>query len=906
MQQNINNNKPNHIKKSNSFSSMKKSITHNLNLTYTVFPKKANLINKQNNNIPTKKFNSTLTEWSKNPIKMTPNSNDHNNRLSKDTNNSFNYSVPNLSLYKNNKFTKENKPRKKSLILDLDETLVHSSFYPFERASDLTLPIKVDNQKRLVYILRRPYALEFIKEMSLYYEIIIYTASIPEYASNLLDEFDKDNVISKRFYRYNCIHRDGIYIKDLRLIGRPFKDLIIIDNNPISYLYNMDNGLPILSWYGDKQDIELLKFIPLLKYLAKVDDVTEIIPQIVNRTKNKIKFSLINKMIDNDDSNLNININNNFGANHQRNYHENSIHNNKYNNAGSSNNLNLNYSFNKPSINIILNRNDNKFNNYMNANCNESSELRDSVFSPEEPSLTINEIYEERKNYNNNLNNKNDLTNEINNNEKSNYIEILNRTPINEKKNNKSYTPDLDTHKNKIQKIQENGSMTNIHRINDQKNYNYNNQKNNFYKKKNNANGNIINNNNYHNINTVKYNNNKINFTTPNNQPNNNINNNIKKYFIPIPKVIQNINEKKIENKDNNINSNFNNNKANKQNINTFNNHNINYISNSNDNEKNRIDYNNNNNNYNNNIFYRKKEIENGGYDQNNINNRSNIPNIRNNISNDNNYFVNNNKNINNNEYISNKNNLNLSNNYSNNKVDNNINLNNNSNNYRNKLNNINDINEYNNKIFDFYRRKYKVNYKTKKDSDNSDIYKKNNNQNNDYHFNSINNNYSFNNQILKKYNDFHTNDDNFYSEKLKSVNDRINEIRETLNKAEYMLKEGKKNSFSEEKIEKENIYNIINNINNKSLDSNTNNININHNKNIKYFSNNNIFDLNPEKNDDFYQNENCPSLNELINYKNYSIYQQKEEEENDIDNNNDYSKRQIYNNLNSHFFNNN
>ena len=115
MQQNINNNKPNYIKKSNSFSTMKKNITHNLNLTYTEFPKNNNLINQQNNNIHTKKFNSTLTEWSKNPIKMTPNTKEHNNRLPKNTNNSFNYSVPNLSLYKINKFTKENNPRKKYL-----------------------------------------------------------------------------------------------------------------------------------------------------------------------------------------------------------------------------------------------------------------------------------------------------------------------------------------------------------------------------------------------------------------------------------------------------------------------------------------------------------------------------------------------------------------------------------------------------------------------------------------------------------------------------------------------------------------------------------------------------------------------------------------------------------------------
>ena len=42
-----------------------------------------------------------------------------------------------------------------------------------------------------------------------------------------------------------------MYIKDLRFIGKPFKDIIIIDNNPMSYLYNLNNSLSILSSYGD-------------------------------------------------------------------------------------------------------------------------------------------------------------------------------------------------------------------------------------------------------------------------------------------------------------------------------------------------------------------------------------------------------------------------------------------------------------------------------------------------------------------------------------------------------------------------------------------------------------------------------------------------------------------------------
>ena len=41
---------------------------------------------------------------------------------------------------------------KKTLILDLDETLVHSAFTPFSRKSDLMLTINIEGENRLLYI----------------------------------------------------------------------------------------------------------------------------------------------------------------------------------------------------------------------------------------------------------------------------------------------------------------------------------------------------------------------------------------------------------------------------------------------------------------------------------------------------------------------------------------------------------------------------------------------------------------------------------------------------------------------------------------------------------------------------------------------------------------------------------
>ena len=931
----------NQIKKSNSFSVMKNPNNNSFNLTFTQFPKKKNLLINQNNyyNNNNKKFNSTLTEWRNNSFNINNNiqiinthntNNTHSNSHDKLKNYVYNSSAPSLLNIHNN-----NKQKKKSLILDLDETLVHSSFFPFERASDLTLPIKVDNHNRLVYILRRPYAIEFMKEMSQYYEIIIYTASIPEYASNLLDELDKYNIISKRYYRYNCILNKGMYIKDLRIIGKPFKDLIIIDNNPISYVYNINNGLPILSWYGDPEDIELLKLIPLLKFLSKVDDVTYIIPQIVNREKNKIKYSLINKLINNEDSNLNLNQPNNFGAgnikkndkeknenniknnndnevvlndrnnnnSHYSNY-VNNIPNKLINNNNNNNNINLKY-FNN-NINLVSNtkyinnnevntsfKKNQKFENNINKNFNESNELRDSVFSPEEPI---------------NLNNIKDFEKEEQKNNNDNY-EYLNRTPIIEKKNSKSYTPDFGIHRMIYSKYQENDCILNkFHKI----------EENNF-KKKSNYIGQKYNDKNYCNNHNCWNKNkcihsqykNEINKTTPNTVLNNSMKNNIMKYFIP------NYNNNNISNNKNKNNNNIINNNTN--NINNNNNNN---------NYSGKIKENNNNSNYLNNKTYGNNynNIENKYYNFNNIytyHNKNGKDNAKYNINNnESNIYDNNNINPKNNIINNNHNNFNRQNN------NNNITCNNN-------------INQSYNNIYNFYRPKYNLNYINKEDSRDNHIIINNNKNNSNSHNNNIkpynnknvntNNNYYIK-EYLNEHNNIIKSKDNFYSEKLKAVNDKINEIRNTLNKTEYIMKERKKKLCIENKINKDNSfsnknedyfrkYNNINPISNCSEKSNNFNIYKNiksiNNNNILFnnennISNNNKYDFNIQKeNINNIQNQRCPTLNELINYKNYSVEKEESNKQTETYSNNSnlyngyQDKNSLYNEINYNLNNN-
>ena len=201
----------------------------------------------------------------------------------------------------NSNLNKSIKKFKKTLILDLDETLVHSSFKPvnynnISHKPDILLKINFRENIHNVYVLKRPYVYEFLKEMNKIYNIIIFTASVKEYANPLLDTLDSEKVIKKRLFREDCcVGTDGKFVKDLKVLNMNLKDLILVDNNPISYSYNRSNGIPIKTWHFDKTDQELVKLIPVLQFLSNVNDVRDYIPKLVEN--DAIDFSKINFMI---------------------------------------------------------------------------------------------------------------------------------------------------------------------------------------------------------------------------------------------------------------------------------------------------------------------------------------------------------------------------------------------------------------------------------------------------------------------------------------------------------------------------------------------------------------------------------------------------------------------------------
>jgi RNA polymerase II subunit A small phosphatase-like protein len=167
---------------------------------------------------------------------------------------------------------------KKCLVLDLDETLVHSSFQPVPNA-DFVIPVEIEGQVHQVYVLKRPGVDEFLKQCATKYEIVIFTASLSKYADPLLDQLDIHLTVRAggRLFREACVQHGGNFVKDLSRLGRDMRTVIIVDNSPHSYAFQPFNAIGCGSWFDDTTDTELYDLQNFLFGIADHPDVSSIL-----------------------------------------------------------------------------------------------------------------------------------------------------------------------------------------------------------------------------------------------------------------------------------------------------------------------------------------------------------------------------------------------------------------------------------------------------------------------------------------------------------------------------------------------------------------------------------------------------------------------------------------------------
>ena len=127
-------------------------------------------------------------------------------------------------------------PFKITLILDLDETLVHSSFKPVPGA-DWVVPVEIDGTVHRVFVCKRPGLDNFMRRVSLIiseisndivlqvakmFEVVVFTASLDKYANPVLDLLERSapKSVHFRLFREHCVFTNGVLVKDLtRLVS---------------------------------------------------------------------------------------------------------------------------------------------------------------------------------------------------------------------------------------------------------------------------------------------------------------------------------------------------------------------------------------------------------------------------------------------------------------------------------------------------------------------------------------------------------------------------------------------------------------------------------------------------------------------------------------------------------------
>ncbi|KAG6015615.1 hypothetical protein E4U54_003238 [Claviceps lovelessii] len=141
----------------------------------------------------------------------------------------------------------------KTLILDLDETLIHSMSKGGGRNSGHMVEVRLNTASLgmgtaaggaaqhpiLYWVNKRPYCDEFLRRICKWFNLVIFTASVQEYADPVIDWLEAERkYFSARYYRQHCTYRQGAYIKDLSSVEPDLSKVMILDNSPLSYLFH--------------------------------------------------------------------------------------------------------------------------------------------------------------------------------------------------------------------------------------------------------------------------------------------------------------------------------------------------------------------------------------------------------------------------------------------------------------------------------------------------------------------------------------------------------------------------------------------------------------------------------------------------------------------------------------------
>ncbi|KAG0489632.1 hypothetical protein HPP92_006495 [Vanilla planifolia] len=185
-----------------------------------------------------------------------------------------------------------------TVVLDLDETLVcayeTSSLPSVVRKQAVQAGLRcfelecisgekdVEGKQKVnhVTVFERPGLQEFLQQISEFSDLVLFTAGLEGYARPLVDQIDVDNRFSHRLYRSETISTEyREHVKDLLRISKDLCRIVIVDNNPFSFLLQPLNGIPCVPFSAAQPyDEQLLSVVlPLLRHLSQQKDVRPVL-----------------------------------------------------------------------------------------------------------------------------------------------------------------------------------------------------------------------------------------------------------------------------------------------------------------------------------------------------------------------------------------------------------------------------------------------------------------------------------------------------------------------------------------------------------------------------------------------------------------------------------------------------
>ena len=144
-----------------------------------------------------------------------------------------------------------------TLVLDLDDTLINSNW----------------KRERGWRVFKRPGVDAFLKHMSQFYEMVIFTDQLMTYGDPIIERLDPTRYVTHRLYRESAQYKNGEYIRDLSKLNRDMGQILYISSKPRSAELHAANVIPIKPWtYEDgSKDTALLDLMPFLESIVRLN-----------------------------------------------------------------------------------------------------------------------------------------------------------------------------------------------------------------------------------------------------------------------------------------------------------------------------------------------------------------------------------------------------------------------------------------------------------------------------------------------------------------------------------------------------------------------------------------------------------------------------------------------------------